>query len=223
MTNNKKIMLAASAALLVAACGSSSSKADSGAIDAKPGADAPAPDAAGPPAPPTLGAQIDRMGRPAINTALNHTFDPNAATKGPAKDAYNQAADPTQWGTSFAPEFAKNLAILDALDATCGNQLLAGPTANATRYAPLAGALSDDELYVDASHGSCAAYLAVEANALGVLANTECGGRTPSMDVIDTSYSVLAAGALSGVGDGINSDADGVVDITTFPFLAAPN
>ena len=31
------------------------------------------------PAVPTLGAQLDRMGRPAVNTALNHGFDPSAA------------------------------------------------------------------------------------------------------------------------------------------------
>jgi hypothetical protein len=41
------------------------------------------------PAAPTLGVQVDRMARPAINTALNHGFDPTAAA-GTAKDAYNQ-------------------------------------------------------------------------------------------------------------------------------------
>ena len=37
------------------------------------------------PAPPSLGAQIDRMGRPAINTALNATFELDAGTKGAKK------------------------------------------------------------------------------------------------------------------------------------------
>src|SRR5689334_3063778 len=37
------------------------------------------------PAPPRLGAQIDRFGRPAINTATNHTFDVDMAKKDAAK------------------------------------------------------------------------------------------------------------------------------------------
>src|SRR5262245_18783462 len=37
------------------------------------------PDAAAFPAPPALGAQIDRMGRPVINTALNAAFLPDTA------------------------------------------------------------------------------------------------------------------------------------------------
>ena len=65
---------------------------------------------------------------------------------------------------------------------------------------------------------TCGQYLGVEANAVGI-PNADCGGRTPEYDVIDTTYSVLAAGVLSGVSDGIV--ADGKVT-TTFPFLAPP-
>jgi hypothetical protein len=128
------------------------------------------------PAAPALGAQIDRMARPAINTALNHGFDPTAAA-GTAKDAYNQDGSPSGW-TQYVPEFAKNLAILDALDtgltcvngactaeavATpgdgCGNQveyngtLTGGGTATAMSYFGLAGVLSDDELFLDTRRG----------------------------------------------------------------------
>ena len=64
-------------------------------------------------------------------------------------------------------------------------------------------------------------YLAVEANAAGALANDQGGGRTPAMDVILRSYSVLAAGALTGVDDTITAGPS--AQVTAFPFLAAPN
>ncbi|MEP7123480.1 MAG: DUF4331 family protein [Byssovorax sp.] len=177
-----------------------------------------------PPAPPKLGTQIDRFGRPAINTALNHTFDVDPA-KGMAKDKYNQQSDPATWGTS-GPEFAKNLAILDGLDTNCGNQLLAtvvpmGMPIPATRYATLAGALADDRVYLDLSAAACTTYLAVEANATGLLPNMDCGGRKLDYDVIDASYSALAAGAFSGVGDGVSADAD--TKGSAFPYLAVPH
>ena len=112
---------------------------------------------------------------------------------------------------------AGNLAILDSLDTVCGNQLLAGPTATAGRYGTLAGVLADDRIYVNTSSGTCAQYLAVEANAVGI-PNGDCGGRTFAYDTIDTTYSVLAAGALGGVGDGIPRDAD-ANHSAEFPFL----
>jgi hypothetical protein len=173
------------------------------------------------PAPPTLGAQIDRMGRAGVNTAVTDPFNPNSTTKGAAQDGYNAAANPTQWASSFTSRFAGNLAILDALDTVCGNQLLAGPTATAGRYNTLAGVLADDQLYVNTNSGTCSIYLAVEANAVGVT-NNDCGGRTPTVDTIDRTYSVLAAGALSGVTDGVDRDADATQGTTSFPFLAAP-
>ena len=46
------------------------------------------------PAAPAIGAQIDRMARPAINTVLNYGFDINAAIKGVVEDAYNQNNSP---------------------------------------------------------------------------------------------------------------------------------
>jgi hypothetical protein len=84
--------------------------------------------------------------------------------------------------------------------------------------------LADDELYVDTGVGTCGQYLAVELETLGALpAGTDCGGRTPLENTIDTTYSLLATGMLSGVTNGIPMDGDGVASLTTFPFLADPN
>lgn len=170
--------------------------------------------------PPKLGPQIDRFGRPAINTALNHAFDGNPEQKDAAKDDWNENNDPSTW-VSYKAEVAGNLAILDSLDTECGNQLLAGPTAVAGRYDALAGVLADDRLYINADGTKCSVYLGVEANALGVV-NADCGGRTFLYDVIDASYTVLAAGKLDGsIGDTIPvSNAAGG---ETFPYLIAPN
>ena len=172
--------------------------------------------------PPSIGAQIDRIGRAGVNTALTTPFDLNPTTKGAVQDTYNAASVPAQWGSSFSARIGSNLAILDSLDTVCGNQLLAGPAPVPGRYNTLAGVLSDDQLYINSSSGTCTTYLAVEANAVGIT-NTDCGGRTPLVDTIDRTYSVLAIGALSGVTDGVAADADGAHSTTTFPFLKRPN
>lgn len=169
--------------------------------------------------PPTLGAQVDRAGRAAISTALVATFEADADIAGAAKDAYN-AASPDSWGT-FADGIAGNLAILDAIDANCGNQLLADDDNADGRYATLASILSDDQLYVNSGSGTCGVYLGLEAEIVGAIGEGDggCGGRMPADDVIDRSYSVLAAGILTGVDDTITEDDKGFDD--TFPFLKA--
>jgi len=167
---------------------------------------------------PALGAQIDRMGRPAINTALNNTFNGDKSAKDAAKDRYVQAPQ-SEW-MSFASDFMGSLAILDSLDTVCGNQLLADGASS--RYAALAGVLVDDQIYVNSASGECGTYLGLEAEVVGAVPAGAggCGGRTPSDDVIERSYSVLAAGLLVGIDDGITRD-DGE-QTEAFPFLGAP-
>jgi hypothetical protein len=172
-----------------------------------------------PPAP-MLGAQIDRFGRPAVNTALNHTFDADAMAAGKAKNDYNADVDAAKWAATYGAEVSGNLAILDSLDTTCGNQIAAGATAVAGRYNNLAGVLADDRVWLNTAAAACTTYLAVEANFLG-LANMDCGGRKLDYDVIDVTYSALAIGAFMGVGDGIPADAK--TKGATFPYLAGPN
>jgi hypothetical protein len=215
-----KLMMVGITCVALAACSSDPEAQNGTDPPVNPGGDGGAiPDGGDPnaiPPRPTLGAQIDRQGRPAANTALNHAFSDDAAATGSAKDAYN-AAKPDQW-KAFIPEIAKNLAIFDALDGVCGNQLLAGPDPVAGRYDTLATVLADDRLFVNLGSTTCSQYLAVEANFLGI-ENDDCGGRTPAMDVIDITYSVVATGMLSGVGDGVAGDGDGAIHRDSFPFL----
>lgn len=211
---------------LVSACGDDTNEpTDAGANDAGPRADAgPLPDA-GPqlPPPPALGTRIDRMGRAAVSTALIAFLEPDETTKGARKNAYN-SADPAEW-SSFEAELRTGLAIYDGLDTVCGNSLLADPEANdASRYATLASVLADDRLYVNSNSGTCTQYFGVELAAVGAIAAGDCGGRAPGSqrgyDVIDITYSAVAIGAASGVGDGIDMD-DVPHSDRDFPFLAA--
>lgn len=169
---------------------------------------------------PGYGAQLDRMGRPAINTALNNTFNANMEQKDQAKDAWNADDKAAGWAMKNKAEVAKNLAVLDALDGNCGNQLLAGKDVAAGRYDTLASVLADDRLWLNANGTSCDVYLGVEANATMLVPNMDCGGRAMKYDVVDISYSALAAGALMGVTDGIAKPT--YVDGEIFPYLSAP-
>lgn len=178
------------------------------------------------PAPPTLGAQIDRMGRPAVNTALNNTFNADATSQGAAKDKYNQDTDQANWGKTYIGETSKNLAVLDGLNGTCGDQFLfnadAGPNYEAVKeYGALGGVTADDRLWLDTNGATCNTYLAVEGQATGLIPNTDCGGRALKYDVIDITYSAVAKGLITGVTDGIDADPAKTA-ATAFPFLAAP-
>lgn len=179
-----------------------------------------------PPPPPVGAVQIDRMGRAGVNTALTNPFYRESVASEDSQhklivDDYNVASDPSQWVARYSSLMASNLAILDSLDRVCGNQVLAGPAAVPGRYKALADILADDQLYVNTASGTCNQYLAVEANAIGI-ANTDCGGRTPLENTIDITYSVVASGTLTGVTNGITSDADGTASLTFFPFLDRP-
>jgi hypothetical protein len=109
----KTIKLLAIATLAIIGCGDNKAEPDARVRDSS------TPDS-GFPAAPTLGAQIDRMGRAAVNTALIRGFDPAGDA---TKQAYNEMPTKTEW---FAPanvgEIMKNLAFIDVLDSgICGN------------------------------------------------------------------------------------------------------
>ncbi|MBT8132562.1 MAG: DUF4331 domain-containing protein, partial [Gammaproteobacteria bacterium] len=138
--------------------------------------------------------QIDRTGRPAINTAL---IDLLASTG--LKDQYNQAEDIDSWAPLFEMEIANNLAALDTLDGVVGNNLLPPMV--------LASVLVDDRLIIDVSIPECDAYLAVE---LGV---PQCGGRTLERDVIDDTFGAVVGPGVSDFVPNTNNFLD------EFPFM----
>jgi hypothetical protein len=196
---------------------------DGGTVDSGPTGDGGPTGDSGPstPVPPTLGDQIDRFGRPAINTALNHVFDSNGVTKNAAKDAYNSDKGIATWPATYTGEFAANLAIFDSLNSNAGTGLGCGDQTGFTlthTYTGLAGLLADDQLYVDTSQTTCTTYLGVELNAFISAADTQCGGRKLAYDVIATTYSAAVGTAFD---DGVTAPSSPVSD--TFPYLADPH
>jgi hypothetical protein len=202
-------------------------------------------DAPGRPPPPTLGVQIDRLGRPAINTMLIGLLTTPAAAQTARKDAYNHAPDPAAWGTtllepgvSVEQDLEVNLAVFDALDkglsitkAGCGNAMSYAGPANPASYQAAADLLADDQLYVDTSRTTCSVYLALEIEQVsaGSFVHTTCGGRTLTHDAIDVTYSMLAA-SYYGLDPAVDLGPrlhDGVAAHTdvkdTFPFLGPPH
>jgi len=145
--------------------------------------------------------RIDREGRPAINTALIGSVRNNPALK----DAYNRAADPATWVTTFRAEAEFSMAGLDGLDGIMGNGV------SGLSIPVLAGVLLDDRMIIDTRIPSCGQYLAVE---LGL--TTACGGRTLQADVIDVSFAALVG---PGVSDNVPDDSTTRAD---FPFIGRP-
>jgi hypothetical protein len=144
--------------------------------------------------------QLDRMGRPGINTALINLVP---ATGSAIKEAYNRAEGVANW-TQFTGEMTANLAALDTLDGRA-NAVLPPAT--------LASVLVDDRLIIDVSKPACDEYLAVELGVAG-----KCGGRTLNRDVIDDTLGAVVG---TGVSDFVNND--NANNLSDFPFLADPN
>ena len=148
----------------------------------------------------TLSAgQIDRMGRPGINTALINLVPASGSA---LKDAYNRAEGVANW-KQFEAEMSGNLAALDTLDGAPNAVLPA---------AALAGVLVDDRLIIDVSKPACNEYLAVELGVAG-----KCGGRTLARDVIDDTFGAVVG---PGVSDNVANDS---TFLAAFPFLGEPN
>lgn len=230
------------AGLAVVACGD-----DAGATDASTTGDGTALDAPSYPPPPALGAQVDRRGRPGIETLLVAPLEASVPRQTAMKEAYERASDPATWATfvldpnaipprTIRAELAANLGMFDGLDAGhpdvsqagCGNSLLYAGPPSATSYLPLAAFLADDRLYLDTEKTVCDRYFALELGAV-LGSTTGCGGRALTNDAIDVSYSLLLGGAggftalpalQPRIGDGAGAHAD-VLD-ATFPFLGTP-
>ncbi|MCC5874373.1 MAG: hypothetical protein JJU22_18400 [Gammaproteobacteria bacterium] len=217
MSNVKVFVGLAALLAMLAGCGSGSGLGDIEPVT-------PAPDF---PTPPALGEQIDRQGRAAITTALIQPLGPLVdGADNSRKDEYSVAGR-AEWD-EFFEEIRSAIAIYDGLDANCGSQILAGAGVEPedfdtpARYDALAGALTDDRLYLNADSGACSQYFAVELAATGLIPALEgdCGGRTPLYDTIDVSYTALSNDLSIPVTDGIAMDDNRNHSLDLFPFLA---
>lgn len=167
------------------------------------------------------GRQIDRAARPLTGNALLGTLD-SEETSNRLKEDYNAATPGTS--ARFVPEIEKALALYDAFDGRCGNQLLASRPATAPgRYRALAELLADDRLWVNSESTICLQLFAVElANLAGHSERMiDCGGRTPLYNASNVYRSLLVDGSTTSVDDGVEHD-DKQHSETEFPFLAAP-
>jgi hypothetical protein len=184
----------------------------------------PAPTVRTSPPPPELGPRIDRVGRPLVNFVLT---DPLATATGKThaqmQDEYNVGPIDS---TEFTARFAGNLALLDAADGQCGNQLAAGPDPNnRDRYDKLAAVFSDDRLLLDPTAGGTARYFGIELSELGVGSAPSAGGLAPGDDFVSPTYSVIVAGISSPsdytVSDGLDR-GPAAPEREAFPFLGPP-
>ncbi|HEY3334521.1 MAG TPA: DUF4331 family protein [Candidatus Limnocylindrales bacterium] len=152
--------------------------------------------------------QIDRMGRPAINTVFNGLLLPTSSTyNGLEKDAFNFQRPNADAGTT-----TDNVtAVLDAI----GNVLT---TNGATAYtggevAAIASVLLPDELTLTLGSGAGFA----SGTSLATLA---LNGRKLGDDVIDAEFALLTNFVIT-TGDGVN--ANDAAFSTSFPYLAGPH
>jgi hypothetical protein len=167
------------------------------------------------------GKQIDRAARPMTGNSLLGSVAPKEISD-QMKEDYNAATPRT--AARFAPEIQKGLALYDAFDGKCGNQLLYERDAPAAkRYAALAKVLADDRLWVNTESTLCTQLFAVElANMAGhTEAAIDCGGRTPLYSAANVYRSLLVDGTTTSVNDGLERDEKQHSE-TEFPFLAAP-
>jgi hypothetical protein len=167
--------------------------------------------------------QIDRAARPLTGNALLGTLA-SEETSDRLKEDYNGSTPAAS--ARFVPEIEKALALYDAFDGKCGNQLLTRSPATAPaaeRYRALAELLADDRLWVNSESTICLQLFAVELATLAGQSERmmDCGGRTPLYNASNVYRSLLVDGSTTSVDDGVDRDDERHSE-TEFPFLAAP-
>jgi hypothetical protein len=168
------------------------------------------------------GKRLDRMARPFVtNTLLGIApFSPDDAS-GVLRQKFNAVLPPDS--NEFVADLHRSLAFQDSLDGHCGNQLLATPEEAPLRYQTLAKVFSDDRLWVNSAANVCTQFFAVELTSLAgqkALTN-DCGGRSPTYDTSNVWRSLLIAGTIGTITDGLHQD-EHLPSAQTFPFLAPP-
>jgi Domain of unknown function (DUF4331) len=152
------------------------------------------------------GTQIDRMGRPAINTVFipNNPFPPDRVVDGKPskKTTFNHghpSTDVANWTGEVVDTLQTTFSLNDAGGALGGTD---DPSDDAGKINALASVLLPDILTVDVS------------NPAGFL-----NGRQPSDDVIDAELGLVTEGF-------VTTDCVGSNDVafpSSFPYLAAPH
>jgi hypothetical protein len=148
--------------------------------------------------------QIDRMGRPAINTVFipNNPFPPDRASDGKSskKTTFNHgdpSTDVAMWNDEVVDTLTFLFSINDGTDPNPGD--------DAAQIAGLAAVLLPDILTVDVS------------NPAGFVPGLN--GRQPADDVIDAELGIITEGEVTT--DCV--DSNDVAFPSTFPYLAAPH
>jgi hypothetical protein len=170
----------------------------------------------------TADRQLNRVGRPLTKNALLGLFAPDDVGD-QLKEDWNATTPATS--ARFIAEIQKGLALYDAFDGQCGDQLFAEPKATPSkRYLALATLLADDRLWVNSTSAVCTQLMAVELTALAGRKSlaSDCGGRSPNYKAANIWRSLLVDGTSVSVDDGVEHD-DHVHSATVFPFLAAPD
>jgi hypothetical protein len=168
------------------------------------------------------GQQLDRMARPyVVNTLLGVAPFSMDDASGQRREEYNSALPSNS--APFVADLQKSLAFQDSLDGACGNQFLAEPQESPARYAKLASVFADDRLWVNAASHVCTQFFAVEIASLKgeERLSQDCGGRVPTYDTSNVWRSLLIAGTVTGITDGLDRD-EHTPSATVFPFLAPP-
>jgi hypothetical protein len=170
----------------------------------------------------TTDKQFNRVGRPLTKNALLGLFAPDEVGD-QLKEEWNAAIPATS--ARFIPELQKGLALYDGFDGKCGNQWLANrEAAPEMRYRALATLLADDRLWVNSASSVCTQLFGVELASVAdqPALKGDCGGRSPNYNAANVWRSLLVAGTVVGVDDGLDHD-EREHSATVFPFLAAPD
>jgi len=152
--------------------------------------------------------QVDRVGRPAINTVFNGLILPSSSDyNGLEKDAFNMQGPRKDRGTTTDNVTTVLNAIGGVLTANAATPYTAG------QVAAIAGVLLPDELTLTLGSGAHFA----SGTSLGTLA---LNGRRLGDDVIDAEFALLTNFVIT-TGDGVNHND--VAFPTLFPYLASPH
>ncbi|OGO54535.1 MAG: hypothetical protein A2V85_10905 [Chloroflexi bacterium RBG_16_72_14] len=152
--------------------------------------------------------QVDRMGRPAINTVFNGLILPEDSDyNGLEKDAFNVQRPSNDRGTTTDNVTAVLDAIGGVLTANGATPYTAG------EVGAIANVLLPDELTL--TLGSSAHFASGSS-----LATLALNGRYPGDDVIDAEFALLTNFVIT-TGDGVNANDKSLP--STFPYLASPH